>query len=532
MIRTNHDEQSFSKDRRQSGKIVLVTLVVVIVLLVLLAVVGNLALTFRDKMETQNAADASARSAGVWLARGLNGISACQHLEGELLSMVAIHHAIGGRWLLTQQKELDESEILEEANKWVGWMEMSKDLAKAGEPATGIIAYNQIENDLKKFKSEATVIHGQIELMEVLTVVYGVKAVAGFLEKIPYIQVVGYIMDGVATVIEVIALVEWKMLKMLESVAEQLRGPHEALLKELLPALHRSYALQLREQAPIRAEKAAEAVASLAFCKGTIFPRPEGSPTLRLPLVEDVFGKRSIQSQEEIKPNNNPASTQMARSQLVRAAWPYTAYHRLPILKVMRFMPLSRAAHHFRKFTVYTTVERAREYYRNSSDCYHLMLEGFDPSQDKGFEPWTKNTTELDRLYSVMGFAQRKPHPTYAGAFLKWTPNRDGTVAFAQAQVYNANPQDRQRDRPGYQPVTGWDTLAWEPPPAGQGYEIPGNPTAALRDARRPKIHLNWQVRLVPVSRLGEALNDLGEPFNQVLNPERILPNSTLSKTH
>src|SRR5262245_55067222 len=80
----------------EGGMLSLVSLFVVLGFLVLFSLLSNAGKTVGQKLEAQNAADAVAYSAGVEMARGLNSVTAANHLIGELQALVVLHHGLGG----------------------------------------------------------------------------------------------------------------------------------------------------------------------------------------------------------------------------------------------------------------------------------------------------------------------------------------------------------------------------------------------------------------------------------------------------
>src|SRR5581483_4593561 len=81
----------------EDGMISLASVLAILFFLVLLAMVGNIGQAINRKIEAQNTADATATSAALQIARGLNAVTAANHLLGELLSLVVLHEAIGGK---------------------------------------------------------------------------------------------------------------------------------------------------------------------------------------------------------------------------------------------------------------------------------------------------------------------------------------------------------------------------------------------------------------------------------------------------
>ena len=86
-ITTQQRDAAATASRRRAiarhGKITLVTLFVILGLIVLTGFVGNAGHVVTTKVNTQNAADAIAFSSAQWMARGMNAVTATNHLLGE-----------------------------------------------------------------------------------------------------------------------------------------------------------------------------------------------------------------------------------------------------------------------------------------------------------------------------------------------------------------------------------------------------------------------------------------------------------------
>lgn len=80
----------------RDGKITLVTLVAILGLIVLAGFVGNAGHVVTAKVATQNAADAVAFSSAQWMARGMNAVTATNHLIGEVTALVVVIEGLGG----------------------------------------------------------------------------------------------------------------------------------------------------------------------------------------------------------------------------------------------------------------------------------------------------------------------------------------------------------------------------------------------------------------------------------------------------
>jgi hypothetical protein len=80
----------------RSGKIALQAMILVLLIAVLIAWVGNAGHTVHQKMEVQNATDVVGYSGSLWMARGMNTVTTCNHLVGEATAIGVVHDAIGG----------------------------------------------------------------------------------------------------------------------------------------------------------------------------------------------------------------------------------------------------------------------------------------------------------------------------------------------------------------------------------------------------------------------------------------------------
>ena len=87
----------FSSGR--SGKISLITVFTLLLFAVLIIYVANVGRAVNDKIELQNAADATAYSTAIWKARSLNAITTTNHLMGELTAMTVVLDSFGGPML-------------------------------------------------------------------------------------------------------------------------------------------------------------------------------------------------------------------------------------------------------------------------------------------------------------------------------------------------------------------------------------------------------------------------------------------------
>lgn len=82
--------------RTRQGKLTLVMLIAIIGMFLIMAFLGNVGYVVTEKMHTQNAADAIAFSSAQWMARGMNAVTATNHLLGETTGLVVVIEGLGG----------------------------------------------------------------------------------------------------------------------------------------------------------------------------------------------------------------------------------------------------------------------------------------------------------------------------------------------------------------------------------------------------------------------------------------------------
>ncbi len=72
------------------------TLIAIIGMMVIIGFVGNAGYVVTEKMNAQNAADAVAFSSAQWMARGMNAVTATNHLLGEITALTVVIEGLGG----------------------------------------------------------------------------------------------------------------------------------------------------------------------------------------------------------------------------------------------------------------------------------------------------------------------------------------------------------------------------------------------------------------------------------------------------
>jgi hypothetical protein len=293
-----------------------------------------------------------------------------------------------------------------------------------------------------------------------------------------------------AMVYEVKALIEAYTLDLLEVIARITYAAKFVLQVFVLPALH-WYQRLVRYLPPFsatfKARRAASAIAKHNRTTGNLYPP---WPVLQLPTLEE---------------NGNLGN--MPRSQLVRASTPWIQRWRVPFFQFGdNALLLSRfKLHYWLRTDEYTLTLAQRMKQRAGLNL--PILRGVDlESSDKGQESWTRadDSATAGRLFCVLAFARHAALRRATPVVFRQT-NPDGLVGYAQAMIYNANPQ-RPNPGGGMQPCVGFDTLNWlepvldysNPPDDGSNRPIPFVP--------EPLVRINWQAKLVPTTRLGEAL--------------------------
>lgn len=222
----------------ERGMLSLVSMVTMLFFLILVATVTNIGRTINLKIDAQNTADAAAYSASVEMARGMNAVTATNHLMGELLSFVVVHRAIGGPELEkgTDVADQEPFELKMIALEYKIGLPVAYNAAKyamqiAGGPYAPF-AYDDgpVKDDIK---TGATTRDGKIRLKLALQADYWIKVAAAALILCKPIPIVGPILyaagmalGAVAEVMEALILAEWKVLSLMEKVAS-----NKALLK-------------------------------------------------------------------------------------------------------------------------------------------------------------------------------------------------------------------------------------------------------------------------------------------------------------
>ena len=499
------------------GSMPFLNLFAILFALVLCVFVFNSSFILKQRVETQNAADAGASAVGEVTARYMNSLTGANHLMGEVLSLVIVHDAIGGENLDTDTPEptpADDRLLIAHNN-------YASAAAAAGVSMTDI-AFQTVSQAILASKSPMTMeFKAKERLKELLALVYHVQAAGYWMvaTDIPPVVAAGFALHASMEPLELLILAEYEFLNRLHDIARAMTPIKMFLEESLLPEIKR-YTVQLTEQYPLAAQEVMRQIAEMNGVTGAAISF-EGE--LRLPVVIDPHAKAmtllttaadTIELATAGCCNCPIYSTQIDRDQIVkvtqlaRATFPWVNYHRQPILDLLTPLMLSEA----------------REAYKDATDgyskylCSKLQIErdlglyvlaGY-PGPDKGHALWTEDPDLADEEFAILSVVHRPAPQTIGTSDFFQQQHEKGTLAMSQVLLYNANPQVRaehpidltcKRIVPNRQADIGWDTLNWAP--GARPYELVAvTNRGGAPDPEFPRIQLNWQAKLVPKSNV------------------------------
>lgn len=259
--------------RSQDGMLTMVAAVAVLFFAVLAAMVLNVGQAVRQKIAVQNAADASAASAAAVMARGMNSITAVNHLIGEVTALCILHEALGG-------PEMDEG-VEENTNE-----SRSIDLVlKVATPAeaevtkslTGFLGHFDVDaadalsNLDDGHAAWATIYDSRMHLKRWLDFAVKLRVVANILTVIPFTTYAGYALHGGCEIIIDVVYVQTKILDVIEQGAQTLSQAKLGLESTVLPALA-AYAEYGAKEAPRAAAEAARRAGELNGVATFLYP--------------------------------------------------------------------------------------------------------------------------------------------------------------------------------------------------------------------------------------------------------------------
>ncbi|MBC8115466.1 MAG: hypothetical protein H7062_13865 [Candidatus Saccharimonas sp.] len=513
--------------RGEEGQLSIITLLVILGFVLLVATLFNSSVVVQQKLELQNAADGIAQSAGTKMARGLNAVTAANHLIGELQALVVLHHGLGGGALdRGNTSDLTPSRLRSRLSRSHQSAVRESVTVPRPNPSTYAVVSQQIT-------VEGAIGDSKRQLKRVARSAYHVHALGAFLaDKGGHVPFIGPALRALGQEMVFAAMTvcekvhqEWMTLNAMESLA---RIPLRALKiagREVIRTVH-GVSLEHASETPAQMESAASVVGEAQGTTGSLFPGmaiQPSQPALRLPVVPE--------------PRRFPVE-RLDRSQLVRASTPWVQHWRLPLLQLgERSLRLGRFKSHYVESTQNETLKQAEA--AKEAGVNLLVLDDYQPiSMEKGTEPWTRadGSRLCDERFAVVGFAYRSA-PLRMGPAYFQNVNRDGIAAFAQAMAYNANPQRPESHPAGIQVEVGWDTLNWlgaDVPEWELGNDPnPGGDTRVSYFRQRaplPRIALNWQTLLTPTTRIEAAAESQAGPLGIIL--QRTSVDLPLARTH
>jgi hypothetical protein len=498
----------------------LASLFVMLGFLVLIGFLANAGVVTARKLETQNAADSVAYSASVEMARGMNSITAINHLTGELTALVILIHTLGGDELDQNQQGpstpfgLDAVlDIAYYAAKGV------QDVPPAGIPVVPTILDEAYTDEASKDSDVGGAIYdARMRLKMVLAWAYQAHFIGGIITQGGIIPIVGPALEfyggtvcASALVFETKVYEESQLLDGLVKMAKGLQKPKE-ILRGLVPVLN-AYQSALVAAAPFKALDAANLTQGPNLVDAVSLYPSMPLITLNLPVeMEDANGS-------------------VERSQLMRATTPWVQWWRQPWITFGRdALILSRFATYYETRSTQYTLSIVQKLKQKDSVNLYVMSNRF--GQPKTYEPWTSalGTPLADKMFTVVGFAHRPPPNRRPSGNIFREDNPDGMLCWAQAMFYNANAQVPGSGDGDWQPTAGWDTLNWNGPVPEYPGPVPSGDPTPTPTTPQPMIRLNWQCKLVPMTRLTEASQAQGGATGRILS--RTFTESPLSRTH
>jgi hypothetical protein len=525
--------------RDERGSVTYVSFVVSLLMVLMAAYLLNLSWAFKQKRRLQAAADAGADAVGAVQARHMNALTGMNHLIGELLGMVIVHHAIGGDNLDKDRVESTRSEdtALDAAHAFYnsGCQAASLPLLDTAYDTTREKRGVRASKESMEYKSK-------VALKELLTTVYNVKGAARWMQatKIPYVVAAGEAMHTAAHLFEQPILWEYKMLDALHQQARATSAQKVWLRDVVLPEARR-YAKQLVDTYPENAAAALRQAAQLHDVELAAVTA-DGGP--RLPVEIDHHAKEQTLVErpkdtvelERERPCDCPTDkVDITRNQLVkitqlcRATFPWVNYHRQPVLEPLeRLFLLSQAGKHYKDFTDGGSKTVVSQLQLDTDHDLGLHVLRRSPAPDKAKAIWIKTPDVADELFATVVVASDERPQAVGTPVVFPVVHPEGTTAIAQVLLYNANPcvEPEQsidlrckRIIPNRQADFGFDTLNWKP--GSRPYEL----VAVTNEGGAPKpeypeVLLNWQSKLVPVS--ATAIGYLKKPAAPVKGPAAV----------
>lgn len=231
---------------QEGGTVTLATVVVVMIIVVLVALVVNTGMATVEKVEMQNGADSIAYSESLWMARGMNTITAANHLIGEATAVVVVLDAFGGPEQ-DEGKDLDDSSFSSMQNNKIKLLQGFGPYIDPV-PFDKVLVDKVIElftRDNGKHQAGAMIYDAQLTLKFTLQMGLSIKAVCAMISRITTAIPVVNVIVKVATIaihLAIDALIvkmaqEWIMIKGIEYASKGTPLIKRTLRELMIPAL-------------------------------------------------------------------------------------------------------------------------------------------------------------------------------------------------------------------------------------------------------------------------------------------------------
>lgn len=590
----------------------------ILIIVVMIGFLGNCIRAVQQKIEIQNAADAAAYSSALWMARGMNAVTATNHMIGELSALCVLHEAIGGPEL-----DDDEAPSTTEFTMYNQFIKNFGPRCNSDIPPLLIIdmqlldrASETISDGDEDAIGGAMLYDSRATLKWISSMAVVTKVVAKVLEKTGFLTGLALAMHAGATAAIAESYKEYLILRYLQKVAGMLVEVKHGVEDQIIPLMVEyeksaagesivggsNLATQISDMLDeLKERNAAEVAISPAARKSQLPIEPEAAPrgggggdvpstghstglppevngllknlgvakevrsflgaildAADLGQIDSAFnsGNSFANGPPEDGSTQNPTRDKVkelsadweeeSTTQWTRATYPYVDSGRAPVVSTLEgilVVPLSKAGtyytHWTNRFTLVKTWQfrKGERFGRPSAEPLALYVMRDSKPLERGSEPWTRDNREAERLFTLTGFARRDVETLFSPRVYS-SPEPKNWVATAQAILYNANEQ-----QPGTvgskgttQPVVGWNTLNWADPSQVPEYgaepseDTDSNwfPWSGLIKGWKnpPAVKLNWQAKLVPVTRtrLDDSTSDSELPQNFRRPVSEIIP--------
>ena len=233
----------------ENGKVSLLASLLMLALVALAGLIGNTGHAAKEKLETQNAADSISYSSALWMARGMNALTATNHMLGEATAIASVHEAFGGPELeLGIKRNTRENTALDNIIRTLAISAPVTPSLYAPPPIPSLdrrvvkFVTDQTSPSNGQMTAFASIYDSRMALKRQLAVILPAKSFAnlGFYVIPPWgfaTAAVAYGVHIVGTANIVLIGKEWFVLKALEGIARAFKPVKSAMEKQLVPTL-------------------------------------------------------------------------------------------------------------------------------------------------------------------------------------------------------------------------------------------------------------------------------------------------------